>query len=170
MLVNNDRSPLTVSSPQELRRAFQSLIRRFGLLDPDRTPCGHSLTVSHAHALMELLNGPGLRQLDLARTLGLSKSAVCRMVEQLEQRGWILRQADEQDGRACRLRLSVRGAELARRIDADSLARFADILDHVPAARRREVIAALELLQGAIPAAARTSPAARRARRIGVSS
>ena len=164
--MNDDRSSPAGSGPQELRRAFQSLIRRFGLLDPDRTPCGHSLTVSHAHALLELLQGPGLRQLDLARTLGLSKSAVCRMVDQLEQRGWIRRQADEQDGRACRLHLSARGVTVARRIDADSLARFASLLDRVPAPRRGAVIAALELLHEAIPTAEKTRAAVRRARRI----
>ena len=65
--------------------SFHALIRRFGLLDSDRTPCGQPVAVSHAHALMELLRAPATKQGELARPLGLSKSAVSRMVDQLPE-------------------------------------------------------------------------------------
>ena len=143
--------PQTGSDPRTLRQAFHSLIRRFGLLDSNRTPCDQPLAVSHAHALMELLRNPGVRQLDLARTLGLSRSAVSRMVDHLQRRGWIEREPDDNDGRAWRLRLSARGHQLARRIDRASIARFSAILDRIPAAMRGQVVSTLDLLQGAIP-------------------
>jgi DNA-binding MarR family transcriptional regulator len=149
--VKSAAPPHTGSDARSLRQAFHSLIRRFGLLDSDRTPCDQPLAVSHAHALMELLRNPGVRQLDLARTLGLSKSAVSRMVDHLQRRGWIERQADDNDGRAWRLRLSARGRRLARRIDQASIARFSAILDRIPAAMRGQVVSTLDLLHGAIP-------------------
>lgn len=167
--MNNAERPGEGSDPQDLRRAFQSIIRRFGLLDSDRTPCGHSLPVSHAHALMELLRTPGMRQLDLALTLGLSKSAVSRMVDQFQQRGWIERGADDGDGRAWRLSLSAKGCRLARRIDDASLARFSVILDRVPAAVRGQVVSTLELLHNAIPTETEEERAMRGSRGIEVS-
>jgi DNA-binding MarR family transcriptional regulator len=139
------------TKPRDLRQAFHKVVRRFGLLDGDQTPCGQPLAVSHAHALMELLRTPGQRQLDLALGLGLSKSAVSRLVNQLEERGWLERQADEDDGRAWRLQLSPQGRQVARRIDEASLARFAGILDRIPQEARRQVVSALALLQAAIP-------------------
>jgi len=169
-VVNNAELPYGGSGAQNLRRAFQSLIRRFGLLDAERTPCGHPLAVSHAHALMELLHNPGIRQLDLAGTLGLSKSAVSRMVDQLQQRGWIERQADDADGRAWCLSLSARGRQLARRIDDASIARFSAILDRVPAAMRGQVVSTLDLLHGAIPTEAEEERVMRRSRGIEASS
>ncbi len=139
------------ASPQTLRESFHALIRRFGLLDSDRTPCGQPVAVSHAHALMELLNKPGTRQGELARLLGLSKSAVSRMVDQLERRGWIERRLDDEDGRVRHLTLTAKGLRLAQKIDLTSIARFSAMLDGVPIAARAQVIASLEILHKAIP-------------------
>lgn len=154
------------SDPQDLRQAFHSLVRRFGLLDSDRTPCGHALAVSHAHALMELMRNPGVRQLDLARILGLSRSAVSRMVDQLQRRGWIKRRADNNDGRAWRLSLSARGRRLARRIDEASIARFSAILDRISAPMRGLVVSILDILHGAIPTEMEEDRIMRRSRGI----
>ncbi len=119
---------------------------------------------------MELLRNPGVRQLDLARTLGLSKSAVSRMVDQLQRRGWIERQADDNDGRAWRLRLSARGRQLARRIDQASIARFSAILERIPAAMRGQVVSTLDLLHGAIPTETEEEQAMPRSRGLEASS
>jgi DNA-binding MarR family transcriptional regulator len=139
------------TTPRDLRQAFHKVVRRFGLLDGARTPCGQPLAVSHAHALMELLRTSGQRQLDLAHSLGLSKSAVSRLVDQLEKRGWLERQADEEDGRAWRLKLSPQGRQAARRLDEASLARFAGILNRIPQEARGQIVSSLALLQEAIP-------------------
>ena len=40
---------------KELRSAVQALVRGLGLLSSDRTPCGERLSISHAHALLILL-------------------------------------------------------------------------------------------------------------------
>jgi DNA-binding MarR family transcriptional regulator len=136
---------------QDLRRAFNALVRRFGLLDAERTPCGHPFPPSHAHALMEMLHGTGRAQTDLAGTLGLSKSALSRMVTRLMKRGWVRRREDPEDGRVRRLVLTADGRRLARELDRASLARFSSILASVPAAKRAEVLRGLELLRRALP-------------------
>jgi DNA-binding MarR family transcriptional regulator len=134
-----------------LREAFHSLIRRFGLLDTTRTPCGQPIAVTHAHALMEILHDPGLKQGDLAHTLGLSKSAVSRMAAELERRGWLERHPDTGDGRVRRLNLTTRGRRLAQRVDEASIERFSAMLEGIPPTTRAQAISMLEVLQSAIP-------------------
>ena len=145
--------------PQSLRVAFHALVRRFGLLQPDRTPCGQPLPVSHAHALMELLARPGVRQGELAAALGLSKSAMSRMADQLQRRGWIERLIDADDGRVRRPSLTTRGRRLARRIDQASIDRFEAMLDGIPEASRAQVAASLELLRQSVTGLPGASPA-----------
>ncbi len=139
---------------QRLRGAFQRLIRRSGLLDLSRTPCGQPVAVSHAHALMELMRCPGMTQGELACTLGLSKSALSRLAAALERRGWIQRRSDDEDRRIRRLTLTARGREVAGRVDQASLVRFAAILEGIPPETREQVLEVLELLRQAIPAPA----------------
>ena len=138
--------------PQTLRRAFHTLIRRFGLLDSEKRPCG-SLAVSHAHALLELLQVPVTKQGDLARNLGLSKSAISRMVTQLESSGYVERIDDSQDGRVRYIKLTTKGRRVASEIDTLSLRKFSQLLDGIPVAAHDQVVSALEILLRAIPAA-----------------
>ncbi len=133
------------------RAAFHALIRRFGLLDTAQTPCGQPLSVTQAHALMELLHRGGLRQGDLASVLCLSKSAVSRLVRALERHGWVTRTQDPDDARARRLALSTKGRRLARRLDQASLERFGAMIERVAPAQRAQLRAVLEALHAAIP-------------------
>ena len=145
-----------VVDPPSLRNAFHAVVRSFGLLQPRPTPCGQPLSLTHAHALMELLHRPGCVQGRLGEALGLSKSAVSRMVAGLERRGWIVRWRDAEDGRVVRLKLTREGRRLAKRLDAASIDHFASLLERIPAAERPRVLAALEVLTRALvsPAAA----------------
>ncbi len=133
-----------------LRAAFLGVVRQFGLLETDHTPCGQPLAVSHAHALTELLEAQPLRQGELGLRLGLTKSGASRMVAQLERKGWISRVSYGGDGRVWSLQLTDAGERLARRTLAASLARFDAILNAIDPERRRDVVAALELLRGAL--------------------
>ena len=68
-----------------------AFVRAFGLHRPDLTPCGEPVAVSQAHALGEMASTGPLAQWELAAALGLSKSTVSRLVGQLEERGWVVR-------------------------------------------------------------------------------
>jgi len=59
---------------RNLRCAIHAFVRRFGLLEPSRTPWGQPLPVTHAHTLMELLDSPGMTHGDLVDRLALSKN------------------------------------------------------------------------------------------------
>lgn len=78
-----------------LQASLIALIRAFRLHHPEKTPCGQSVSVAEAHALMELIQAVLLSQGELAKRLSLEKSTVSRLVSILEKRGWI-----ERDGKA----------------------------------------------------------------------
>lgn len=136
----------------ELRSAFHTLVRSFGLLESAQTPCGQPIHVSLAHGLMELLSHPACRQVELGQTLGLSKSATSRLVSQMVRKGWATRTADERDGRAWMVSLTAKGASVARQTDAASLERFAAVNNAIPVRQRSSVRQALTVLSQAMAA------------------
>ena len=143
-------------TPEQLRAVVQSVVRSMGLLAVDRTPCGHPLSVSEAHALMALLRwpkhaparGPTLR--DLRDVLGLDKSNVTRLTQRLERAGLVASRSCRLDGRAKRIGLTRKGRRLATTVSASSHAEFVAVLEHIPRDSRWRVVQALELLADAI--------------------
>jgi DNA-binding MarR family transcriptional regulator len=126
-------------------------VRSFGLHRPDRTPCGFEAGVAEAHALSEL-EPAALRQVELVGRLGLTKSAVSRLVGGLVARGWVTRDVASDDGRGVKLTLTVAGRDAARRLRAARTARLRALLEAVPEDRRSGVLEVLELLEQAAQA------------------
>ena len=143
--------------PKTLRQLVIGFIRKFGLLDQSRTPCGHPIALSAAHALMELLHNPGIDQSELSRRLALSKSNVSRMLAKLAKQGHVKRIQHENDGRAHALHLTVKGRRLASSINENSLARFGEIIDSLPDGKRDQLFESLSILIQAIPEPLRDS-------------
>lgn len=130
---------------EEFAEALVGFVRGFGLLEPDRTPCGASMSTAEAHAVAILRTG-GLLQGALGTRLGLGKSTTSRLVDGLEQHGWVRRDPDPRDGRARLLVLTEKGHEVADDIVRRRAARLSALLDHIPPARHAEVIESLRLL------------------------
>ena len=131
---------------EELRGAIHAFIRRFGLLEQARTPCGVPMPISHAHALIELRRTPEMTQQELAARLALSKSNVSRLVDRLAAAGRIRRKRDGCDGRACRVTLTEKGRRLADHLQERSLDRHRALMANLSPSRRAAVIEALRLL------------------------
>ncbi len=137
--------------PEALRASVQDFVRRFGLLAPDRTPCGAALPPATAHALLVILGADTPpTQNDLADALALDKSNVARLCSRLERAGHVVRAIDVEDRRARRVQLTAKGRRLAKRVDAKSRARFDAVFAALPADRRTTVIDALNALTTAI--------------------
>ena len=136
-----------------LRRHVQHFVRRFGLLAAETTPCGESLPVSYAHALMilhggELGEGPTMAELSL--TLGIDKSNVTRLCRRMVDDGCLEILPCGRDARARALRLTPRGRRRARQVDRSSRRRFERVLSLVPRERRAELLRGLDVLSEAI--------------------
>lgn len=138
---------------EDLRASVQGFVRRFGLLAPDRTPCGAELPPATAHALLLLLDAETPpTQNDLTRELGIDKSNVARLCARLERSGHLTRAVDAEDRRARRVRLTANGRRLASRVDAMSRAKFDAVFEAMPHAQRAVVVDALGVLTAAIDA------------------
>jgi DNA-binding MarR family transcriptional regulator len=130
----------------ELQGRIAAFVRAFGLHRPDETPCGAPVPVSEAHALAVLTDGGPLSQRDLSEALGLTKSTVSRLVDQLERRGWARRTAGDGDARQKLVDLTSEGRKAADEIAARRAERMAQVLDRIPEADRPAVLTALDAL------------------------
>ena len=67
------------------------------------------LTPAHAGMLRILAATPGITQQALASALGALPSRLVALVDELEAKGWVERQSDDEDRRRYSLRLTERG-------------------------------------------------------------
>ena len=127
--------------------ALGDLIRVVQFRDRDRACC-YDVSVSQCYALKAVADKGPLTVNELAAELYLDKSTVSRVANGLEEKGYLVRERDEGDGRVIRLLASPAGAELCRRIDGDLAREYADLLtDFDP-----EVRAAITRLLGRLGA------------------
>lgn len=132
-----------------LQGAFASLVRALGLLRPDTTPCGQPVSVTEAHAIAELHDNGPLTQQTLAAALGLQKSTVSRLVDQLAAGDLATRTPNPADRRSVLVALTPNGTLRARRLAAARRAMFAGLLDQLDDEARRTVIDGLTHLEEA---------------------
>lgn len=129
-----------------LQRRLVAFIRAFGLHRPDETPCGTPIPVSEAHALSVLADEGPLSQTELVHHLGLGKSTVSRLVDQVVARGWATRAPSPADARRKLVELTPEGRSAAAALGRARAARVERLLDRIPDADRPAVLAALETL------------------------
>lgn len=139
-----------------LRRHMQRLFRRFSALSEDATPCGKPLPMAHAHALMLLTEHGELTQQALGAELCIDKSNVARLCAKMVESGQALQRPSAVDGRSRVVTLTKRGTLLASEVAVASRARFAALLDALPARSRAGVVEALNLLVEATEALPQT--------------
>jgi DNA-binding MarR family transcriptional regulator len=138
----------------DLRRLIQTFIRSIGLLAGDQTPCGQPLAVSHAHALMVLLEaareGNRLTQRELGQSLGIDKSNVARLCRRMESAGHVAQSRSADDGRARLLSLTAVGERMAKNVERSSRDRFEQLMSAIPRRSRAGVLSSLTRLNQAL--------------------
>jgi MarR family transcriptional regulator for hemolysin len=72
----------------------------------DRRVKSLGLTRSQWWVLNHLFRGDGVTQTELAETLEIEKPTLGRLLDRLEAKGWVRREADPRDGRAWRVYLT----------------------------------------------------------------
>jgi len=128
----------------------------------DRRVKSLGLTRSQWWVLNHLFRGDGVTQTELADTLEIEKPTLGRLLDRLEAKGWVRREADARDGRVWRVHLTdeVEPAMRTLRTVAAELRR--DALAGLSAAERERFVdtllgirSNLVRMQGAPEAAAR---------------
>lgn len=141
---------------KRFRDGVRALVRALGVLDAASTPCGLELGVREAYALAALSAaeqaGSPSSQTALQEWLGVDKSNVTRLVQQLVGEGLAEQRVGSEDARVRTLHLTGKGRRMSRRLEEQSTARFAAVLARLPEADHEQIVRALELLRGALDA------------------
>lgn len=129
---------------------LMDVVREMGVLRPDQVLPGWSLSLSEVYALNILAERAPISQQDLGAALSLEKSSVTRLVQQLEQRGWILRERDARDSRLRLLRLSELGARMTGEMHQHMHERHAEIFDQLTPDEQSALMQGLTALRHAL--------------------
>jgi DNA-binding MarR family transcriptional regulator len=132
-------------APAALGSRVVAFVRAFGLHRPEQTPCGAQIPVSQAHAINLLATAGAMSQTDLGGHLGLAKSTVSRLVDQLEQRGLAVQRVGDGDARRRLIGLTAAGHDTAAAVADLRRARLARLLQRIPE-DRTGVLDALDTL------------------------
>jgi len=100
------------------------------------------LTSAQAPLLCLLLSRPH-GMFELAKTFGLAKSSISGLVDRCEKRDLVTRESDPADGRAARVTLTAKGAQLAEELHEVIDRRVAELPLGLAAADRETLLALL---------------------------
>jgi DNA-binding MarR family transcriptional regulator len=104
------------------------------------------VTPTRLTALATLEKSGQMRARDLAERLSITAASMSRLVEALEEGGWIDREPDPEDGRAQLLSISGAGRETLRKMRVEGTGDLADAIRALPDAERTQLAAALPVL------------------------
>lgn len=136
---------------QRLFKTFSGLARRYQFRDREEICC-HGISVSQCYTLEALAEGDGMTMGELAQHLRLEVSSVTRVVDNLVRLELVQRDADPQDRRVCRARLTPKGRKLIDTILGELVEVFESVLKSIAPGSREAVIKALDELSAAFHA------------------
>jgi DNA-binding MarR family transcriptional regulator len=117
---------------------------------PDAVGC-EGLSPRQCTILRTLAAREGTRLTDLAQLVGITPSALTRVVEKLEKLGFIQRVRGKfEDGRASMVAITPLGRNVRARIDELMLHRTDEIVSAIPAGNRAGLLRAVRMLNRAL--------------------
>ena len=119
--------PALLSDGRALSDAVGDFIRVVQFRDRDRACC-YDVSESQCYALKAVAEAGPLTVNDLAARLYLDKSTASRVANGLEDKGYLTRRRDPEDGRVIRLSATDEGETLCQRIEDDLASEYADLL------------------------------------------
>ncbi len=109
-----------IREPAQIKKSIGYAIRRAqlriyddfyaALADLDTTPARYTL-------MLLIRENPGIRSVDLARTLSVARSGMVRLIDELEQRDLLVREIDQRDRRNQSLVLTILGHQKLNELD-----------------------------------------------------
>jgi DNA-binding MarR family transcriptional regulator len=108
------------------------------------------ITTSQADALLKLSPKEALRMNELSEAAGLDTSTMTRMVDQLIEKGFVLRQADDKDRRIVRVGLTPQGKKLRKELSDALESYYMESLDDISEPEREIIVQVLERLKNAV--------------------
>lgn len=149
----------------EVRRFNRFYTRLIGLLDDGHLATPFSL--AQVRVLYELAHQGAPTASALCEQLALDPGYLSRMLRDLVKRGLVTRRRAAGDARSHELALTAKGTRLTGTLDGKAAASIAQLLERVPAAVQRDVVAAMQQIRGAFEPAPATEPYLLRAHQPG---
>ncbi len=135
---------------QEWWDELERLGRILGQIGPDEVCCD-GLSQRQCAILRTLVAQEGAQLSDLAAQSGITPSAMTRVLEKLEARGLVERvRGAQSDGRAAMVKITAAGRRTRKQLDQLMKERTQQIVNSIPDRQRKNVLDALQLLNGAI--------------------
>ena len=138
---NTDRIHLDDLPGHHIRRLQQIAVAIFL---QETEPFG--VTPVQYAALQGVAIAPGIDQRTLARTIGLDTSTTGGVLDRLEARGLLMRNANPEDRRVRLLSITAEGQALLRSVTPAMLRAQQRILEPLPPAQRKEFMRMLQVL------------------------
>jgi DNA-binding MarR family transcriptional regulator len=108
------------------------------------------ITTSQADTLLKLSPKQALRMNELSEAVGVDTSTMTRMVDQLIEKGMVLRQADEKDRRIVRVGLTAPGKKMHTQLSDALTSYYMESLDDISEPEREIIIQVLTRLRDAV--------------------
>ena len=130
---------------ENMRKCISILYRQFQIYINNNTK-DLGISASEYIFLMEMYKNDSMSQEQLSKNLIIDKAATARSIKSLEQKGYIVRNKDENDKRTNRIKLTKKGIEIKERleqlfekwndivaddVDNDSLNLVMDVINHM---------------------------------------
>ncbi len=140
---------MTISTEQIARvRAFnRDYTRRIGVLSEGLLDSPYSLT--EVRVMYEIAHREGVTAATLADELDLDRGYLSRLLKGFEGKKLLMRTASKEDGRRQHLRLTALGKRVLEPLEQRSQEQVRTILASLSDERRRAVLAAMDVIQGA---------------------
>ena len=139
MFNNNDQSIAIAYCISDIARYYRTCL--------DREMADHGLTRSQWYLLLNLQYNDGSSQQELAELMEMGKSAVGKLIDQLEKKGWVQRKPNATDKRAYEIWLTRKVQPLIKDIDKQAHALIESSLTGLSERQRTQFLKQLEGLK-----------------------
>jgi|SRR5579875_1774500 len=111
-----------------------------------RLPRNEGLTLTELGVLTALARNGAMRVSDLAIDQGMTQPGMTQLLTRMERSGLLARQPDSDDRRAVRVVTTARGLRLFEQRDANRVALFSELYEHLSEKERQHLRDALPVL------------------------
>ena len=122
---------MDISTIRKFRENIRHIERELNI--QDNTTCCEGVTIAQCHTLLELQSHGSINLNDLSEKLYLDKSTVSRTVDSLVRNGTANRIIPAENRRKVMISLTEKGTGICEKINRESDAYFAAILESIPA-------------------------------------
>jgi DNA-binding MarR family transcriptional regulator len=133
----------TISFAAALQRQIYELVRAHELCDR-ACLAQNGVTAAQGYTLLAFPEQDGLTMNALSDQMRLSNSTMTRMIDQLVQKGFVLRRPDDEDRRVVRVELTDQGREIRSTLEQSLRDLFSLVLNEIDEAERPLILHALE--------------------------